>query len=163
MALHTLPWLEKLYEILDVDDDATRSDEAFLGALPSASPLEQLSRLFHRHLPPESIDDFGELLESKGGEVLYHRLLVLSTVDLQADRPWPSDSAGPGSFSQARFLSRQRDYAKKGEYDREWFFADGKLLSRGSDGSTVIEIENVDAFVDAIGDRMLEDDADTPD
>ncbi|MBO6940811.1 MAG: hypothetical protein JJ863_37900 [Deltaproteobacteria bacterium] len=157
MAPETLPWLERLYEILDVDDDKVAGDAGFLAGLEGKSEVEILSALLHRHLPPESIDDFGDLVESKGGGVLYHRLLVLATVELGADRPWPADSDGPGSFDGARFLTRQRDYAKKGEHDRDWFFADGKLLSRGDDGSTVIEMENVGAYVETLADRVLDD------
>ena len=158
MSPQTLPWLERLYEILDVEEAAVAGDSAFLEAQAGRTELEILSLLLHRHLPPESIEDFGELVESKGGGVLYHRLLVLATVDLQRERPWPPDSEGPGSFQHARFLTRQRDYAKKGEHDRDWFYSEGKLLSRGDDGSTVIEIENVAAFVEALADRVLEDD-----
>lgn len=160
MAPETLPWLERLYEILDVDDAKAAGDAGFLAALEGKSEVEILSALFHRHLPPESIDDFGDLVESKGGGVLYHRLLVLATVELGAQRPWPADSDGPGSFDKARFLTRQRDYAKKGEHDRDWFYSDGKLLSRGDDGSTVIELENVGAYIEALADRVLDNDDD---
>tara|TARA_B100001750_G_scaffold241908_1_gene254334 strand:- start:4530 stop:5078 length:549 start_codon:yes stop_codon:yes gene_type:complete len=158
MGPQPLPWLERVYEILDVDDVAIAGDPAFLEAHAARTELEILSLLFHRHLPPESIDDFGELVESKGGGGLYHRLLVLATVELDRERPWPADSDGPGSFTGARFLTRQRDYAKKGENDRDWFYSDGKLLSRAVGGSTVIEIEDVAAFVEALAERVLEDD-----
>jgi hypothetical protein len=158
MAPETLPWLERLYEILDVDDSTIAGDRGFLEALTGKSEVEILSALLHRHLPPESIDDFGDLVESKGGGVLYHRLLVLATVELDRERPWPADSDGPGSFAKARYLTRQRDYAKKGEHDRDWFYSEGKLLSRGDDGSTVVELENVGAYVEALADRVLDED-----
>lgn len=163
MAPETLPWLERLYEILDVDDSKIAGDKGFLDSLEGKSEVEILSALLHRHLPPESIDDFGDLVESKGGGVLYHRLLVLATVELGKDRPWPADSDGPGSFAKARYLTRQRDYAKKGEHDRDWFYSDGKLLSRGDDGSTVIEVENVGAYIEALADRVLDSDDDDDD
>ena len=158
MGPQTLPWLDRVYEILDVDDTASAADAAFLASHAGRTELELLSLLFHRHLPPESIDDFGELVESKGGGGLYHRLLVLATVEIGTDRPWPVSSDGPGSFANARFLTRQRDYAKKGEHDRDWFYSEGKLLSRGAGGSTVIEVEDVGSFVEALAERVLEDD-----
>ena len=50
-----------------------------------------------------------------------------------------------------------RDYAKKGDAERFWYYADGELHSASTaGGDPVVEISDVGVYVDALNDALLE-------
>lgn len=148
-------WRQKLYEALDVMDE-TEGDDARLS--PDLDELEALAVLVRHHVPPEQVDELGDLVELPGGEVLYHRFLVLSVSPPSEDH---------GTFEQhghevppgrdVRFLTTLRDYASKGDSERLWYYADGELRSRGPKGDIVVEIDDPGVYVDELSAALLED------
>lgn len=157
------PWRPKLYEALDVED--VDGDDLYLESLDGFhdySELEVLSALVVRHMPPEDLEEVGDLVTLPNGEILYHRLLVLSAAPPIRDNG-SFDAAGverPGDGDDVRYLMTLRDYATKGSAERLWYFADGKLMSLAmrAGAAPVEEIGNVTEYVDALAEALLEED-----
>ncbi|MFT5355175.1 MAG: hypothetical protein ACI9KE_002391 [Polyangiales bacterium] len=150
------PWRNKLYEALDVDN--TAGDDAFLASLGPIDELEALAALVRHHMPPEQLEEVGDLVEVPGGERLYHRLLVLSVAPPTEDHG-TFEAAGvakpPGR--DVRYLTMLRDYAKKGDAERYWYYGDGELRSCSTTGGDpVVEIDDVEAYVTALNEALLE-------
>lgn len=150
------PWRKKLYEALDVDN--TAGDEAFLASLGPIDELEELAALVRHHMPPEQLEEVGDLVEAPGGEQLYHRLLVLSVAPPTEDHgTFEAAGAKKPPGRDVRYLTMLRDYAKKGDAERLWYYADGELRSVStSSGDPVVEIDDVAAYVAALNDALLE-------
>ncbi len=150
------PWQGKLYEALDVDGS---EDDAYLAPFGSLDTLETLAVLVRRHMPPEQLEEVGDLVTMPGGERLYHRLLVLSVAPPTEDHG-TFEVAGikPPPGRDVRYLTTLRDYAVRGEAERIWYYADGELRSIASSegASPVVEIADVGAYVKALADALLE-------
>ncbi|MEM6960077.1 MAG: hypothetical protein AAF645_30650 [Myxococcota bacterium] len=154
----TAEWRSQLHEALDVEDSPEHT--SFAASLRDFDELERLALIVRRLVPPEQVDEVGDLVEMPGGERLYHRLLVLSVTPPSEDHgTFEAAGVAKPKGRDVRYLTTLRDYAAKGETERFWFFKDGELWSAPmhGDGTPVVEIDDVPAFVRALADALIED------
>jgi hypothetical protein len=160
MSSARLPWLEVLYQVLDTDFEEPperRSETEVLAETRGMSDLAILSWLLVEEMGPEGLESFEDLVDRPGGERLYHATLVLTQAPLYLDHGSFADAGVPEPEGQpgARFLVRLRDYATRGETDRVWFVAQGKLHSADSRGRVTREVDDAGTFVRALSAAML--------
>lgn len=167
MGEGAFPWLAPLYEVLDTDFEEPpdrRSEAEIAPKVAKMGGVEALSWVLVHEMGPEGLEVFQPLVDRPGGERLYHGAVVLTQYPpyLTHQSFAEADETPPSAYPDARFLTRMRDYAAKGERDRAWFFvvqgdghADGMLLSMNDAGKVSKEIDDPETFVHALRSALL--------
>lgn len=160
MGTGTLPWLDALYEVLDTDyeevPDRQRAED-IEPHVSSMTPVEALAWVLVHEMGTEGLEGLAPLLDRPGGERLYHAAVALTHAPPYLDHGSFADAEvePPAAHPRARYLTRLRDYAAKGDKDRTWFFEAGVLYSMSAAGKVAKEIDDPETFVHALRSALL--------
>ena len=159
-VMDRIAWLDTLYEVLDTDYDEPPErtpEEEVREKTSGMGDLDRLAWVLVEEMGPDGIEALAPLVDRPGGERLFHAALARVTAP-----PYLShgsfEQAGvtaPTEPADARFLTKMRDYAIKGETDRVWFFAQEKLWSMSEKGKVAREVDDAGTFVKALGAALL--------
>ncbi len=160
MGTGTLPWLDALYEVLDTDYEEVpdrQSADDIWPHVSSMTPVEALAWVLVQEMGTEGLEGLAPLLDRPGGERLYHAAVALTHAPPYVAQGSFADAGvpAPEGHPEARYLTRMRDYAAKGENDRTWFFDGGVLYSMSAAGKIAKEIDDPETFVHALRSALL--------
>jgi hypothetical protein len=141
-----LGWLRVLREVFERDDTGVPD------ALRSMTGVEALGWVLSVEFGPSSLEKLQPLVDTPGGERIYHAAVALTQAPPHASKRTFEEAGetAPTGHQAARYLTRLRDYATKGEKDRHWFYQDGKLYSVDRRGRVAREIDDADTFARAL-------------